>query len=142
MVRRTTTRRVDRSNATKYAETGSVFLGSARALSDVADEGASYGNAIGLLAIHAVISFTDALSIAYGERKSADEHTKAADTLRAILGNRLPDNRVKQLRKILADKDVVSYQGTYYTLEEGRRLLNVAASFCAWAEGLLEVRPT
>jgi hypothetical protein len=77
MVKRTTTRRVDKAQAPKYADTGRVFLASARALSDVADDDAPYGNAIALLAIHATISYTDALSIAYGEKKSADEHTKA-----------------------------------------------------------------
>lgn len=142
MVKRTKARRVDKQQAPKYSETGRVFLESAQALSAVADDGAPYGNAIALLAIHATISYTDALSIAYGERKSADEHTKAVDTLRTILGSRLPEEPAKQLRRILTEKDTVSYQGRYYTLEDGRKVLTFAETFCTWARKALEIRPS
>lgn len=141
MVKRTTTRRTDRAQAPKYADTGRVFLASARALSDVADDDAPYGNAIALLAIHATISYTDALSIAYGEKRSADEHTKAVETLRSILGSLLPETRAKQLRKVLLLKDTVSYQGSYYSLAQGKQLLEVADSYGTWAAALLEQRP-
>lgn len=141
MVKRTATRRVDKAQAPKYADTGRVFLASAKALSDVADDDAPYGNAIALMAIHATISYTDALSIAYGEKKSADEHTKAVETLRSIIGGRFPETRAKQLRKVLLQKDTVSYQGAYYSLSEGRSLLLVAEAYCKWASDLLEQRP-
>jgi hypothetical protein len=141
LVKRTTTRRVDRSRAARYADTGRVFLESARALADVADEDAPYGNAIALLSIHATISYTDALTIAYGERKSADQHGKAVDTLRAVLGSRLDNDQVRTLRLILREKDMVSYQGTYYSLDQGRRLLDNAEEYCSWARDLFETRP-
>ena len=107
-------------------------------MSDVADEEAPYGNAIALLAIHAAISYSDALSIAHGELKSTDEHTKAVEALRSVLKAKLTARRAKELRKILVEKDAVSYQGSYYTLSEGRRILRVAESFCAWAGEILE----
>lgn len=107
----------------------------------MAEDDAPYGNAIALLGIHAAISYTDALAIAYGEKKSADEHTKAVDTLRSILGSRLPETQVKQLRKILLQKDTVSYQGSYYSLAEGQSLLRAAVAYCKWAAELLEQRP-
>lgn len=141
MVKRTTTRRIDKAQAQRYANTGRVFLESAKALSDVAEDDAPYGNAVALLAIHATISFTDALSIAYGEKKSAGEHTTAVDTLRSILGSRLPEARVKELRKVLLQKDTVSYQGSYYSLTEGKQLLKAAESYFVWAADLLEQRP-
>lgn len=141
MVRRTRTRRVDSAEAPRYAETGRVFLESARALSTVADEGAPYGNAIALLGIHAAISYTDALSIGYGGRKSGDEHAKAVGTLRSILGARLPDIQAKTLGRILLQKDLVSYQGTYYTLPDGQKLLKLAESYCQWAMETLQHRP-
>lgn len=140
-MKRRATRRVDKTQAAGYAETGRVFLASAQALSDVADEGAPYGNAIALLAIHASISCSDALSIAFGERKSAVEHSKAVDTLASILGSRLSAARARDFRKILMEKDTVSYQGSYYTLEEGQRILKVAQSYCAWAREVFEARP-
>ena len=141
VVKRSSTRRVDRGEAPKYAEAGRVFLESARALSTVADDGAPYGNAIALLGIHAAISYTDALSIGFGERKSGDQHAKAVDTLRSILGARLPDDKAKVLRKILIEKDSVSYQGTYYTLADGQKLLELAESYCQWAMETLQHRP-
>ena len=142
MVKRATSRRVDRSQASKYAATGHVFLESARALAAVADEGAPYGNAIGLLSIHASISYTDALTIAFGERKSAEEHGRAVDTLRTTLGSRLEDKQARMLRQILLQKDAVSYQGVFYSLEDGRRLLDKAESYCKWAREVFETRPT
>ncbi len=125
----------------KYAATGRVFLTSAQALSDVADEDAPYGNAIALLSIHACISCTDALSIAYGERTSADDHTEAVDALRSIIWSRLTAEGAKQLRKILLATDIVAHQGAYYTLEEGKRLLQLAEGYCKWATDLFESRP-
>lgn len=141
MVKRTTSRRVDRSLAPQYAETGRGFLAGARALADVADERAAYGNAIALSAIHAAISYSDALCIGYGEKKSADDHTKAVATLRSVLGSRLPDSRAKDLGRILREKDLVSYQGSFYLLEEGVKLLEIAERYCEWAADTLEQRP-
>lgn len=141
MTRKTKNRRVDKFQAPSYAETGRVFLESAKALSLVADEQAPYGNAIGLLAIHAVIAYTDALSIAFGECKSAADHTAAADNLRRILGSQLSAEMGKRLSKALLEKDVVSYQGHFYDLAEGRKLLALAETYCTWAKDLFQRRP-
>lgn len=141
MVKRTNAKRVDRSEATRYAETGRALLESARALSELAHEGAPYGNAIALNSIHAAISYTDALTIAFGEKRSADEHGKAVDTLRSVLGSKLDDKSAKVLRQILQQKDTVSYQGTFYSLEEGRKVLQMTESFCKWAKAVFETRP-
>jgi hypothetical protein len=141
VVKRSARKRVDKSHAPQYAETGRVFLESAQALSDVADDGAPYGNAIALLAIHAAISYGDALTIAFGQLKSAEEHGKAAEALLSILGSRLPGEQLKSFRVVLQEKDSVSYQGTYYTLADGRKLLKRSKTFCAWALELFQTRP-
>jgi len=133
MVRRSRARRVDKSEATRYLAAGEALLASARALGDVADASAPYGNAIALLAIHAALSHTDALTVRYGETKSAGEHIRAAETLRSVLGTRLPNERQQALRRILGEKDSVAYQGTYYPLAEGRKLLRAAEGYCGWA---------
>ncbi len=141
MARRTKNKRVDKGQSTKYADTGRVFLASARALSTLGDEQAPYGNAIGLLAIHAAIRYSDAVSIAFGEQKSTGGHVDAADHLRTMMGQRLPDDMAKRLQKILLEKDIVSYQGNFYDLAEGRKLLKVAEVFCDWAHDLFQRRP-
>ena len=142
MVKRTRSKRIDRSQASRYAEAGRVFLESARTLSDIADDTSPYGNAIALLSIHAAISYTDALTIAFAEQKSADQHVKAVDNLRAALGSRVDDAQAKILRQILQPKDTVSYQGTFYGLKDGRALLKKAEGFCRWAKDTYEARPS
>lgn len=141
MAGRSRIKRVDKTQASRYAETGRVFLESARALSVVADAGAPYGNATGLLAIHASIGYTDCLSIAFAGIKSTGEHTSAADNLQEVLGARLPISMGKVLRKILMAKDDISYQGHFYPLSEGRKLLKLAEAYCEWAGDLFQRRP-
>lgn len=141
MVKRTNARQVDKHDAPGYADIGRIFLESARALSEIADEGAPYGNAIGLLSIHAVISYSDALTIAFGEKKSADEHRKAVDTLRSVMGSKLDERAVKAFRQVLQNKDAVSYQGESYSIDDGRKLLKQAELFCKWARTVFETRP-
>lgn len=141
MGKRTSTRRVDKAEAVGYAETGRGFLQSARDLSELANEGAPYGNAIGLMSIHAAISYADALTIAFGEKKSADDHTQAVATLRSVMGSKLDSKAAKAFIQILQQKDTISYQGTFYPLAEGRKLLAKTETFCEWAKETFETRP-
>lgn len=141
MVKRTNARRVNKRDAPGYAETGRIFLESARALSEIADEAAPYGNAIGLLSIHAAISYADALTIAFGEKKSADVHRKAVDTLRSVMGSKLDERAAKAFRLVLQQKDAVSYRGEFYSIDDGRKLLKHAELFCKWTRNVFETRP-
>lgn len=141
MVKRTNARRVGKHEALGYAETGRIFLESARALSEIADESTPYGNAIGLLSIHATISYADASTIAFGEKKSADEHRRAVDTLRSVMGSKLDELAAKAFRQVLQQKDTFSYQGEFYSIEDGRKLLKQAELFCKWARSVFETRP-
>jgi hypothetical protein len=141
LVRRARSKRIDKSQALKYAQTGRYFLESARALSEIADDGAPYGNAIALNSIHAAISFADSLTIAFGERKSGDQHEKAIDVLRTTLGSKIDEKMAKAFVQILQQKDTVSYQGSYYSVGDGRKVLKRAESFCKWASDVFETRP-
>jgi hypothetical protein len=142
VVRRTRARQVDRLTATKYRQVGSAFLDSADALSALADDDESYGNAIGLLAVHAAIAFADAVSIAYGERKSAaGDHEQAVTVLRSVLTVRLPSTMDSLLLSLVKAKDGVAYQGKYYPLQDGRDLLGKATRFAQWADRMYQQRP-
>jgi hypothetical protein len=48
---------------------------------------------------------------------------------------------VRQLKNVLDKKDHVSYQGTYFRIDQAARLLDEATRFCSWAEEIFERRP-
>lgn len=142
MARTSRTRSADRGEAEKYRSVGDALLESASALHDLSDEADRYGNAIGVLAIHAAIAWADAIAIAYGGRKSVEgDHTKAADLLADILGPNMDADRLRLLRGVLAAKDKVSYTGTYYDGKQAGQLLKRATMFIVWAREMYDRRP-
>lgn len=48
---------------------------------------------------------------------------------------------MNRLRGILQAKSDASYSGTYYTLEEGKRIIREATEFIRWAEDMFAKRP-
>lgn len=142
MVARGNRKDVDRDQAEKYRRVGAALLESASVLSDLATDADSFGNAIAVVAVHACIAYNDALSIAWRGVKSTDgEHERAADTLAFALGPLAAAEQVRRLRMVLSRKDQVSYQGSYYRVQEAVRLLEQAAAFCTWAEQMYDRRP-
>ncbi|MBA2292532.1 MAG: hypothetical protein H0W15_08755 [Gemmatimonadales bacterium] len=136
------TKKVDRDQATRYLQSGRTFLAAAKALEALAEEDESYGSAIALLAVHAVISHGDALVIAYsGNKSKSGEHRDTVRLLRHALGNRLPDQQEKEMLAVLGAKDAVAYQGKYFPLNEAQAVLAKAAAFGAWAEPRYQERP-
>ncbi len=133
---------VDRSQAVRYRTVGSSLLRSAQALATVAESADPFGNALGIIGIHAAIAYSDALSIAYGGIRSAQgDHGRAVDVFREALGPSADPDIVRDLTAILAEKDQISYQGEYYTIEEARHLVQRVERFCAWAETMYDRRP-
>jgi hypothetical protein len=142
MVSRGSRKEVDRSQADKYRKVGAALLESARTLAELATESDGFGNAIAVVAVHACIAYNDALSIAWKGVKSTDgDHTRAPDTLLFALSHQVPPERVRQLKAVVGKKDEVSYQGTYFRIDQAARLLDEASGFCAWAEEIYDQRP-
>ena len=142
MVKRTTAKAVDRSLAIKYLKVARALKTGAEALLTIADEDDPYGNAIGVLAVHAAIAYNDALTIAYGGKKATGpDHKRAADLLRETFGNRLANEAQKNLRDILSLKDTFSYLGAYQSVDDAERLISRLKRFSEWAEGAFERRP-
>lgn len=141
MVRRGRRRAQDRNQAVKYHHVARALRRSASDLLEIADEGASYGNAIAIVAIHSAIAYADSLTIAYGGFKSVDgDHTRAVDALQAAMGSRVDPRRARLLLTMIKEKDSVSYQGVYYSLEDARGLIEKLNLFAEWAEGEYERR--
>jgi hypothetical protein len=140
MVKLGRTRREDRSRAAKYQAVARALLRTARDLDAMGEP--KYGNGLAIIAIHAAIAYTDALTVAYRELKSTDgDHTRAADVLVQALGAHAEAQQVQRLRGILDAKSHASYSGNFYTLEDGRGILQDLEQLAAWAEEQLANRP-
>lgn len=141
MARIDRTRRVAREQAGQYRATARSFLVAADALETLATDDEAYSSAIGLLAIHACISHSDALAISYGNMKSVGAHDHSEMVLASVLGPRFPKAQRTRLLRVVSQKDAIAYQGRYYPLSEARKLLSAARGFAVWAERMFEERP-
>lgn len=142
MVKRGRRKRMDRSAARKHHRVARSLRQSALDLSEPAEDGDRYGNAIAIIAIHAAVAYGDALCIAYGGFKSTEgEHQRAAEALDDALGSHGEPQRMKDFRAILDEKDAVAYQGVYYTIADARKVVERLDRFARWAEELYNQRP-
>jgi len=140
MVRLGSTTTEDVSRAAKYLSIGRALHRNSQELEAISET--RYGNGLAIIAIHAAIAYTDALTIAYRGIKSQDgDHSRAADVLAHALGqDRAHAGHVARLRGILQAKSDASYSGQYYTLDDGRRIVRETTEFVRWAEEMLASR--
>jgi len=142
MIRRSKSKQVPKHRAPEYARVAEGLYESAEALFTLADEGDRYGNAIGVLAVHAAIAWTDALTIRHKARKhTGSDHVKAADYLLEALGSRVSPDMRKKLTAILQTKEEVSYVGEYYRVADAMTLLTQLRAFREWAKEEFERLP-
>lgn len=144
MVRQSRSKGVPRHRAPEYRRVAEGLYWSAEDLFALADERSRYGNAIGVLAVHSAIAWTDALTIGFGGRKhTGARHVGAADVLLEEVGEiRVSSDARKTLQAILGAKDEVSYQGEYYSVEQAMTLLTQLRAYRDWARETFERRPT
>jgi hypothetical protein len=132
-------KREDRTRAPRYHAIGQALLKTASDLETLADP--RYGNALAIIAIHAAIAFTDALTVTYRELKSTDgDHTRAADLLVHAMGHRADADKVRRLRGILNAKSSASYSGNFYTLADGLRVLADTRIYAEWSAAVMQER--
>lgn len=95
----------------------------------------SRNDAAMLNAVHAAISATDAVCVALAGRRSADpDHQRAADLLQEIGGkSRDVIDSVKQVRMLLAKKNVVEYESRQASTKEASEAVKRADRFVEWA---------
>jgi hypothetical protein len=133
---------VPRHRADQYARVAEGLSKSAEDLFTLAESEDRYGNAIGVLAVHAAIAWTDALTIGYrGWKHTGSDHRKAADLLLKALGSRMSSQMRKTLMAILQTKEEVSYQGQYYRVEDAMSLLTQLRKYGEWAGEQFAQRP-
>ena len=98
------------------------------------DESHRYSSA--LLAIHAAISYSDALRVGLGDsRLSADDHQKAADALKDVLFSVDPTDEtgLGHLRYLLSSKSLVAYGNQRISAKDFEMVLTKAERFATWA---------
>lgn len=125
---------VARAEARLYLAKAEQFLDEGRA---AAASGRS--DAAMLNAIHAAISGTDAVTIALSGRRSADpDHSRSADLLEEVAaGSDTVRARTRQLRMLLARKNIVEYESRRATAREAADAVSRAARLVEWARDIV-----
>ena len=95
-------------------------------------------NAVGLNAVHCVISASDAMLAKYGSiRNTSQDHKEAADIL--VQAVRHPDTKqnASHLRKVLGQKNIIEYEKRLFTEKDAIEIIKPATIFFEWAKKLL-----
>lgn len=135
MIRRTSTKQVDSTQAGNYLEKARQFRADALSAFDLGTLFST--NGIAVLCVHAAIAYADALSIrAQGVKSISGDHSDAATVLQDSV--RIASDRDKRalrdLRAILQRKDEVSCTAKLVRKEEAKRMMERLDGFAEWAE--------
>ena len=103
--------------------------------------GNDVGNPIVSLVVHGAIAYADALTAKVAGQVNQQDHSGATRSLRAALGNRLPNDQERRLGRILAEKDAAEYGARVKRGSEAARLLGELQKFAEWAERELNRAP-
>jgi hypothetical protein len=100
----------------------------------------SRNDAAMLNAVHAAISAADAVCVALSGRRSADpDHQRAADLLQEIGGkSKGIAGHVRQLRMLIAKKNVVEYESRQASVKEATEAVQRAERLVSWAGQIIE----
>jgi hypothetical protein len=91
-------------------------------------------NPIMVQVVEATIAYADAVTARRDSRINQQDHQALGALLRAILGNRLPNQQLANLNAILGEKDAVSYGARPGSAVQARRMLERLDAFAAWVE--------
>jgi hypothetical protein len=115
-------------------------LANARAYRDAAHQAAllaepgQNANPIVSHLVSAAIGYADALTAKYGGTVNQQDHAAVVKAVRAALGNRVPEAALKQLGRILREKDAAQYGARFGRLDHARELLADLDELAEWAE--------
>jgi len=126
------TRKLNKARHSIYLKKAAEFE---RAVADAAAR--KDWNAVGLNAVHAVISSADALTTFYlGERSAGDSHVDVVALLR-----QLPiedaNERSRQAFNVVNEKNVIEYEDVDFSSETAARVEKQARRFHEWARAKL-----
>lgn len=98
-----------------------------------------YWNAAGVLIIHAAIAYGDAITIKVAGMKSrGEDHRDLVNLMEEVVAlDAQGKAAVNQLRRLIDEKNLVSYSGEVYTRADIARLGKLVERFRSWALILL-----
>jgi HEPN domain-containing protein len=130
MAKRSKTASVSRAESSLYLAKAQQFVTEARTALE-----ASRNDAALLNAIHAAISASDAVTVALSGQRSKDpDHQRAIDLLEESAGKSEEiKSRVRQMRQLLARKNMVEYESRRATTKEARDAVERATRIVDWA---------
>jgi hypothetical protein len=133
MTRQGKTRPVSRGEAGEFYRASLELMGEAQSAGQSKSRRAS-----GILAVHAVIAGADAvLGSRFGLRSAASDHKATADLLEVQAPPHQADEwrrQAERIRRVLAKKNLVEYEGRPVSEEEARTLLLNAERFLEWVK--------
>ena len=99
-----------------------------------------YYNAAGVLIVHSAIALADSITIKYSSSKiKGDSHYDIIALLKNVLPPKLMnDSAVDHLKKIIDQKNSVSYSGDIYHKADIAKLNKHFVRFSGWANSILE----
>lgn len=139
MTRTGATKRVPDGYDSERLRLARAFLKAAESLAALADDGDA-GNPIVSEVVNAAIAYTDALTAKFANRVNQEDHAAAAKVLRGALGERLPNDQERRLRRILGEKDAAQYGARLKRKADVMRFLADIREFAKWAETEIDRR--
>lgn len=126
------TRKLNKARHSIYLKKASEFE---RGMTDAA--GRKDWNAVGLNAVHAVISASDALTTFYlGERSTGDAHADVIGLLRELPLEEAKE-KARQASNVIDDKNAIEYEDVDFTAKSAERIEMQARRFVEWARAKL-----
>lgn len=100
----------------------------------------NYYNAAGVLIVHSAIALADSITIKYSSSKiKGESHYDVIALLKNVLPPKLKnDSAIDHLKKIIDQKNLVSYSGDIYQKSDINKLNKHFNRFFNWAKSVLE----
>ncbi|GJQ32865.1 MAG: hypothetical protein HBSAPP04_17040 [Ignavibacteriaceae bacterium] len=135
MVKHTPTKKVSKEKYSSFVQVADGFAEAAKVAREF-----DYPNAAGVLIIHSVIAYADALTIKKAGLKCKGENHYEVISL---LSDKMPFTAERQkaldhFSALISHKNMISYHGQIYTKGDVSKLFKHAERFIAWAKVNLE----
>ena len=137
MVKHPPVKKVNKDKYLSFVHVAESFAGAANVAKEF-----DYPNAAGVLIIHAVIAYADALTIKReGLKCKGENHYEVI----SLLSDKMPfsSDRQKALdhfNAVISHKNMISYHGQIYTKGDVNKLFKHAERFISWARLNLELK--
>jgi triphosphoribosyl-dephospho-CoA synthetase len=134
VTRKLATRKTTRAEAAGYLKKAEQFY---RTMTEAVSN--EDWDAVGLNAIHCMISANDALlGFRHGVRSAGKGHAEASELLAQLEKGETARRSVSRFDRAINKKNLVEYEGRALSPSEGRKMATDAERFLAWVRDLLK----